>query len=65
MGDKPVAMTDKHEIPTIDVTRRIAHDSAADAVPVRLTQDPEFNEWRKVVEDVADTIEYELREAEP
>jgi hypothetical protein len=58
-------MTDEYEIPTIDVPRRIAHDSAADAVPSGLTQDPDFDEWRKVVEDVADTIEYELREAEP
>jgi hypothetical protein len=60
--NRPVAMTD-YDIPTIDVPRRIAHDSAADAVPVGLTQEPDFDEWRKVVETVAAAIEQELDEA--
>ena len=42
-----------------DPIRRIAHDAAADSVPLdsRVT----FDEWSKLVGDVADDIERTLR----
>jgi hypothetical protein len=58
-------MTDEYDLPNVHVRRRIAHDTAADTVPIGLTQEPDFDAWRLVVEDIADEIEHELEKAEP
>jgi hypothetical protein len=58
-------MTDEYDLPNGNVRRRIAHDTAADTVPIGLTQEPDFDAWRLVVEDIADEIEHELEKAEP
>lgn len=53
-------MTD-HEIPNPDPIRRIAHDAAADAVPVDVTTTPDFAAWGDVVDDVAVSIDHSIR----
>jgi hypothetical protein len=46
-----------------NTVRRIAHDSASDSVPIGLTQEPDFDQWCSVVQEIADDIERQIRQA--
>ncbi len=49
------------DLPDGDLIRRIAHDTAADSVPVGLTHEPDFAQWCVVVEEIADDYERQLK----
>lgn len=59
----PTSMDESNQTQAEDVIRCIAHDSATNAVPLKITGEPDFDSWAAVVSELADDIERNIRQA--
>lgn len=56
-------MDDSNQLPARDVIRCVAHDSATNAVPLKVTGEPDFEAWAAVVSELARDIERDIKQA--
>ena len=60
MGLYCLYVMEDHNLPPRPV-RDVAHESATRALPIDVTEQPDFEAWCAVVDDLADDIEHAIR----